>query len=384
MVRFLHLADLHLGAQPGYLEGRAEERRDDFLQAFKRAVDFTVAPENQIDFVVIAGDFFDSSHPSAELVNFAVQQLKRLQREDIPAVAVPGNHDSLSIPGSVYGDPSSPLRQTLLTATAPNPQPFAALNVRGLRVHFYGMAWNPGQSTPPYDAFQAEDDGGIHIAVLHATLEGAQYGELHSRDVPLRLENLAESGMDYIALGHIHAPQEHLAGEVPVVYPGTLEGKRFKAGECGRRELLVVEIDEDHAVHLERIPWNRRTLLIETLNLNTSPVETLQELAEEIRSRYGSENHILRLKLEGTIPFLIDEEALASRLAGEFFHLELRDDTDVFDSAVIAEWQGENTIRGLFIRKLQQRMEAAESAEEREQIELALKLGVQSFQDRGG
>jgi len=384
MIRFLHLADLHLGAQPGYLEGRSRERREDFLLAFERAIDYAVDPGNEIDFVVIAGDFFDSSHPEPPLVNFAVQQLKRLQREDIPAAAVPGNHDSLSIPGSVYGDPSSPLRQTLPMATSPNPERFATLDVPGGRVHVYGMAWSPGLSAPPYDTFKAEDASGMHIAVLHGTLEGAQYGELHSRDVPLRLEKLAQSGMDYIALGHIHAPQSHQAGQVPVVYPGTLEGKRFKAGECGPRELLVVQIEEDRSVSMERIPWNRRTLLIETLDLNTHPVETEEELAEEIRRRYGSENHILRLKLEGSIPFLIDEEALSGQLAGEFFHLELHDDTDVFDSAVIAEWQGENTIRGLFIRKLQQRLEEAESGEEREQIELALKLGVQSFQGRGG
>ena len=383
MVRFLHLADLHLGAEPGYLEGRSGERREDFLNAFERAVDFALFPENQIDFIVIAGDFFDSSHPSTDLVNFTVQQLKKLQRENISVVAVPGNHDSLSIPGSVYADPDSPLRKTIEIATSPNPEKFCTLNFNGDEVHFYGMAWKPGFSKSPYDTFQAEDTPGFHVAAIHGTLEGAQFGELHSRDVPLRLEKLAESGMDYIALGHIHAPQEHTSGDVPVVYPGTLEGKRFKAGESGQRELLVVDLEEEN-VSFERIPWNQRTILIETLNLNKHPVESLDELAEDIRKQYGSEDHILKLSLEGTIPFLIDEDALYSKLVGDFYHLELNDETDVFDSAVIDEWEEENTIRGLFIRKLQAQLDEADTEDEKEQIEMALKLGVQSFQGNGG
>lgn len=383
MVRFLHLADLHLGAEPGYLEGRSRERREDFQNAFERAVDFAVDPENQIDFIVIADDFFDSSHPSTDLVNFTVQQLKRLQRENISVVAVPGNHDSLSIPGSVYADPDSPLRQTINLATSPNSGRFCTLNVNGAQVHFYGMAWSPGLSKPPYDTFQAEDTTGVHIAVLHGTLEGAQFGDLHSRDVPLRLEKLAESGMDYIALGHIHAPQNHSAGDVPVVYPGTLEGKRFKAGESGQRELLVIHLNGEN-VNLKHIPWNQRTILIETFNLNTHPVENLDELAEEIRKQYGSEDHILRLSLEGSIPFLVDEDALYSKMVGDFYYLELNDETDIFDSAVIDEWEEENTIRGLFIRKLQGQLQEADTEDEKEQIEMALKLGVQSFQGNGG
>lgn len=382
MVRFLHLADLHLGAEPGYLEGRSEERGEDFLQAFKRAVDFAVDPENQIDFVVIAGDFFDSSKPTQDLVNFAVQELKRLQRENVPAVVVPGNHDSLSMPGSVYQDPESPLRKTIHFAVSPNPERFCTLNIVDSKVHIYGLAWSPGLSDPPYDTFHAVDQAGFHLAVIHGTLEGAQYGELHSRDVPLQLEKLAETGMDYIALGHIHAPQVHRAGDVPVVYPGTLEGKRFKPGESGQRELLVVDLEEDNLSY-ERIPWNKRTILIETLNLNKHPVETLDELVEEIQKQYGSEDHILRLSLEGTIPFLIDEDALYSKLVGDFYHLELNDETDVFDSAVIDEWEDENTIRGLFISKLQDRLEQAGTEDEKEQLELALKLGVQSFQKNG-
>lgn len=75
---------------------------------------------------------------------------------------------------------------------------------------------------PPFDDFQALQDDGIHIAVIHGTLDKASYIEAHSRDIPLKLQKLAKTKMDYLALGHIHSPQKHMAGSLLVVYPCTL------------------------------------------------------------------------------------------------------------------------------------------------------------------
>ena len=65
--------------------------------------------------------------------------------------------------------------------------------------------------------------------------------------------------MDYIALGHIHSPQLIEAGDIPVVYPGTLEGKRFKKGETGQRNLYVVTLEKGMKTVINKLPWNTKT-----------------------------------------------------------------------------------------------------------------------------
>lgn len=377
MIRFLHLADLHLGAEPGYLEILAAVRGQDFLDSFARAVDFCL--QEAVDFVVIAGDCFESPTPEADVLAFALAQFNRLHQAGVPVILTPGNHDAIGQPGSIYSHPESELRRLVHLVEAPNPTHVLSLPFTPSPVHLYSMAWDVRRSNPPFDQFKAIPKPGFHVAVLHATLEGSQYGEVHERHVPLMLDNLAQTGMDYIALGHIHAPQIHHAGEIPVVYPGTLEGKRFRPGEEGSRHLVVVSLREDGPPEIARLHWNSRTLCTENLDLSLEAAESDAELADLIRARFSDPQTIMRLTLSGNAAWIVDVEQLTQRLRGDFFWLEIEDRSDVIDSRVIEEWQREETIRGMFVRKMQARLRSAVSDEERDEIELALKLTAQAL-----
>ena len=76
MIRLLHLADLHLGTEPSYLGDVAKQRGNDFINAFERAVDFALAPENDIHGVLIAGDLLDRHNPPQTTLRFTIKQLK--------------------------------------------------------------------------------------------------------------------------------------------------------------------------------------------------------------------------------------------------------------------------------------------------------------------
>ena len=380
MLRFIHLADLHLGAEPGYLGDAAAERCKDFETAFERAVDYALAPENDIHFVIIAGDFFDRHNPSPKTLSFAIKQLKILHRSNIPIILVPGNHDSSGYPDSVYNDSGSDIRKLVTFIDSPNVEHIETLFVHGEAVHIYGMAWHVSLSEPPFDKFKAlRETDGYHIAVIHGTLENAHFIEGHKRNIPLELENLAESEMDYIALGHIHSHQKHTAGSIPVVYPGTLEGKRFVSGEFGERKLVVVTLEKGKQAKFDYIPWNEKELVKIRLDLDKETVETSDELVDLISERHGDPNSLLRLVITGAAPFIIDVDDLAIRLAGDFFWSEILDKTNVFDSQLVDDWTSEETIRGLFIRKLSKLIEEEDDPLEQQKIELALRTAVHAF-----
>jgi DNA repair exonuclease SbcCD nuclease subunit len=98
-IRFLHLADLHLGASFPSLGERAEERSRDFLNAFLRAVEYATGEAKPVDFVVIAGDLFDTHDPDEAIVVQAETAFDRLARAGLPVLISPGTHDAPSATG---------------------------------------------------------------------------------------------------------------------------------------------------------------------------------------------------------------------------------------------------------------------------------------------
>ena len=380
MFRFLHLADVHLGTKPLYLGSLAGDRSRDFLDAFQRAVDFAVSPSNKIDAVVIAGDFFDTAIPSEDVLRFAVAQLKKLRARKIPVLLVPGNHDNVSVPGSVYAAPASEIRTEVCFPSSPQVTHLTTLYADDQVVHFYGMAWDVYHSKPPYDRFKAVDEPGHHVVILHGTILGSKFADAYSREVPLQASELSGSGMDYIALGHLHSFQQIHAGRIPVVYPGSLEGKRFAPSEEGDRYLVAVTLEEGKSPLIETEIWNRRKLENKQLNLDHEGVENDEELANLIRARFADRSKLFHLELTGIPDFVIDIENLKTRLSGEFYWFDVQDHTEVLGSQLIEAWKDEETIRGLFVRKLQEKLLNADSEEQKATIELTMKLAVQAFQ----
>jgi DNA repair exonuclease SbcCD nuclease subunit len=380
MIRILHLADLHLGASPAFLGPLAQERRKDYLDAFQRAIDYATQAENEINLVLIVGDLFDTSSPSDDTFEFARRQIARLQQAGIPLVVAPGNHDGIGMPDSVYN--KSALNGLMKIIRSPQVEHFESLMVNGEEVHLYGMAWDI-QSKAPFDTFTKSERSGYHVAVIHGTLLGSLFSEGHSREVPLDSEKLGMTGMDYVALGHIHKFQEKKVGRTIIVYPGTLEARRFTPGEEGDRFLVVVALERKKLPKVTSLKWNKRDFRSIRLDLDQEAVESDDDLARLISEKYGSSTTALKLTLVGTPPFLPNEDVLQSRLKGEFFWLEIDDQTTTFDGIVMETWAREETIRGLYTRKIRARLELATETEEKQQLELAMKLAAQAFEKTG-
>src|SRR3712207_1355281 len=88
MIRFLHIADVHLGCRRYNLE----ERTRDFFRSWADVIERHAIP-NQLDFLLIAGDFFDRRNLDPQAMNHAVAGLQMLKEAAIPVIAIEGNHD---------------------------------------------------------------------------------------------------------------------------------------------------------------------------------------------------------------------------------------------------------------------------------------------------
>ena len=375
--KILHFADCHLGYVPRWLCELAEQRARDFPKTLERIVDMACDPANAIDLVVVAGDLFEVHDPDERVVAAARRQFERLADRHLPVVLVPGNHDGISYAASIYKRETFP---GVTLVTRPQVEKVLQLSVRNETLHVYSVAHDLSSGVEPLETLQRTDEPGIHVAVLHASIEGSPEWDLVEKDLPLSREAIARSGMHYIALGHYHRYAQVEEGGVLAVYSGSTEGRNF--GESGPRYVVIAEVGEDR-VEVEPRQCHTRELRDLTLDLGDAAAASDAEIAERLLAQRG-QNLLMRVRLTGPAEFVPDVDAIRARLEGVFFYVELNDETRLIDGALMKSLRDEKTIRGLYVRKMLERVEAADGAE-RATAERALKVGLNEFlQHRAG
>jgi DNA repair exonuclease SbcCD nuclease subunit len=358
------------------LKEKAAERARDFENAFTSSIEVAADPSKQVDVVVIAGDLLDSPHPAPGLAGLVVGRLRDLSQKGILTVLVPGTHDSHLVTGSAYEQIAAIPNVHVITASAVG-EPLELL-VKGERAFFYGAAYDPQHMGDPFADLRRRDSSGLHIAVLHASLEGSPEWAHRRKDMPLSRETIGASGMDYVALGHYHNFQTGTVNGVAYCYPGTQEGRRF--GENGPRYRVTAEVQAGSCV-LSKEECNRRTLDVRHVDMSLLSMDSDAELVEYL-SGLAAPDLILRVILQGAVSFSPKPAFVQEALAGDFFHAEVMDETAVLGSEWIEQVAREPGVAGVFARRLTAKISNAENSgdiHKKRLLEEALKAGLAAF-----
>jgi exonuclease SbcD len=327
-VRFLHTADWHIGKP---LRGRS--RMDEYAKALDQVA--AIAKDRQVDAVLVAGDVFDSPAPPTEAEKLVYNFLARLVSERIQCVLIAGNHDhprkldalatllaSLGIhvrhevrppeQGGVVKLGSRDGKQEARIAVLP----FVAERkvVDACLVMNAEHKWYEEYSKRIEQILAALTKGlpatTVNIVLAHLLVDGARVGtgerELHlGQSYGVNPQQLPSS-VQYIALGHLHRPQEVLAPS-KTRYPGSLIELDF-GEEDQDKSLVVVDAQPRKAPDIELVPITagRRLRTVE------GTLADLQRLAEERIVDYLR----VRVKAEAPTPGLSDrvKELLANAL----------------------------------------------------------------------
>jgi DNA repair exonuclease SbcCD nuclease subunit len=330
-MRFLHAADIHLG----YQQYGLKERFNDFSQVFLHIVDQAV--QQQVDFLLLAGDLFEKRTVDPLAMRVAVEGLGTLREAGIPVLAVEGNHEKayyrdqyswiefLDALGYVrllnprfeegrcllepYGDAAGAYVDLPLGQDQPG-----GVRVYGLK--YYGAS--TGKVFGLLAEALAEADGedreaGFTILIAHAGLEGqlAHYsGTLtHNLLAPLREK------IDYLALGHIHKP--YAVGDW-IYNPGSPETCGMDEVAWPERGYYLVEIDParlagaaDHnpghraeLIAPPRRPFHRLGLEVDALSEPGAVYDAVERLIQRQGQRIKDDPApVVELTLSGVLPF---------------------------------------------------------------------------------
>ena len=352
MIKILHTADWHMDAP--LREFNDIQRRE--LRAASLALPGKIADlciREGCDLCLISGDVFDGvwSPEGYEAV------FRALERMEVPVFIAPGNHDPYR-ERSVWTMEQWPENVYLFRSPE-----LSSFRVAELDCRIYGAAFTSAQSESLLDGFFAECDERYAIVCLHGdpTNPASPYN-------PVTAAQVREAGIDYAALGHIHARGQFDAGAGLCVWPGCPMGHGFDETET--KGVVITQLGE--TVTARFVPLDTIRFFEYRVEVLSDPMAAL----EAVLPPGGSRDHF-RIFLTGEAePDTV--QGLTARL-GDYPNLTLIDETvppcDIWEDA------GEDSLCGLFFGILRDAAADADPETARK-LELAAKLSRRILQKR--
>ena len=252
--RFVHAADLHLDSPMRGLQRYEGAPVAELRGATRRATEKLVqlCLDEQVAFLLIAGDLFDGDWKDYGTGLFFIKQMKRLKDGGIRVFIVRGNHDAqskmshnLRLPDNVHLFDTSAAQTVLIEDL-------------GLAIH--GQSYAKRDTKNDLSAgYPAAVFGALNIGVLHTSLDGR---EGHANYAPCTKDGLSSKGYDYWALGHVH--KREVVSQAPwIVFPGNLQGRHAReVGPKGASLVTVVDQTISKVEHriLDVVRWVHLTV----------------------------------------------------------------------------------------------------------------------------
>lgn len=326
MTTFLHTADLQLGMKAKDVSDRGQQLREARFNALERMVE--IARDEEVDFILIAGDMFEHNQVATRTVSRAVQLLQAAG--PIPVYILPGNHDWYDA-SSVYQRREFSDAQAGNVTVLSTPEPLEATDECTL--YPCPLTERRGYMDPTVWIPPRANDGHVRIGVAHGTLPTAAEEPIF----PIDPDTPEKKGLDYLALGHTHSLRLYDSNRL--AYPGTPEQTTFGDDDPG--QVLLVSIEPGRPPDIE--PRKTGTLTWRTIEreIEEPAGEALKALREDIENLEDGPNTLVRLRIRGTLGAdslsLLSEldKWLQARCANEqLLHAEV--DTDIRTSEELA------------------------------------------------
>jgi exonuclease SbcD len=300
-MRFAHLADCHIGAW------RDKTLKELNLQAFITALDSCV--EQEVDFIIISGDLFDTTLPDLPIVKKAVDKIREVKDQGIAFYVTYGSHDFAPNAVSIIDIlTSSGLLTKVVNAEIKDKKvhlnfikdPKAGAKITGLSGRKLGLE---KKYFTMLDTESLEREKGFKIFAFHnAIIELRSPFANYPEGVPI---SCFPKGFDYYAGGHVH---EKIEKELPdyglVTYPGSLFGSTFTdlehTGKGEKRGFYVIDFD-DKITNTKFIDVNLSEVIFKQINGDKKTARQVEELLKKAVSDCQAKDKIALLKVAGEL-----------------------------------------------------------------------------------
>lgn len=300
-MKYAHLADLHLGSW------REPKMRDLSTQAFLTAIDQCL--QNKIDFILFAGDIFNTSLPSLDTLKIVTKKLKELKDKNIPLYVIAGSHDfspsgktmidvleNAGLLKNVCKGKIHPETKELHLEFTVDPKTNAKLT---------GILGRKGQLDKTYyqnlHLENLEQEPGYKIFMFHTTL--AEMKPKHLEKIESQPASFLPKGFQYYAGGHIHHPTKiELEGYGTLTYPGALFPNNFAEVEkYSHGGYYIITANEKEEQIVEWVPVKVMEHHALTLHCHLQAPETIIFEILNHFEKIKLQDHLITIRLTGTL-----------------------------------------------------------------------------------
>ena len=355
-MKFVHIADMHFDTSFTTLTNKAnlgDVRRLDQRLAFNRVIDYI--KENQVPYLFIAGDFYEHEYIRLSTIEYINNLFAEIP--DTQIFISPGNHDPYlkdSFYNKYYWNENVHIFDSQLSVFEQE------------EVDIYGYGFDDFYYTNnEVESMEIKNRDKINILVAHGTLNASEAVE-HVYN-PISEKLIESKGFDYVALGHIHKLDYNSQPNQRIVYPGSTVSLGFD--ELGKHGMIVGNVEKDK-IELEFVPIDNKEFIIKEIDV--TELLDLDELATIINGIQFSENEYYKISLVGRRNFEIDLYKLNKLIINSNI-IKVKDYTKMnYDLEKISK---ENTLKGLFVKEILQKMQ--DSPEDEEILQNALDIGFE-------
>jgi exonuclease SbcD len=304
--------------------------------------------------VVFAGDAYKDRSPAPTYQREWGKRIMQLSRAGIPTLLLTGNHDISPASGRAHAIQEFETLEVPHVRVINKPQFLTPADLEGLPIQVIALPWVSRSGLMASLELSGEDPSKIYqelenrlsklvknwlekanpnlpiILTAHASVEGARYGSermvMLGKDLVLPPALVKDKRLDYVALGHIHKPQDLNEGQhPPVIYPGSIERVDFGEAEDEKYFVLANVTKGETKVIWQELKNIRPFVDIFITLENEDAIN--QQLQNALPSPAELEGAIVRMVIVYPRAWepLIDENALRAGAASAFeFHLVKR------------------------------------------------------------
>ena len=300
MYKFAHITDCHLGSW------RNPKLRDLNLQAFEKSISISI--KEQVDFILITGDFFDVNIPQLAPVKRAVEILKQARDSGIAVYMIYGSHDfntaNISMidilhSAELFIKPTEFQTNTNSVILKFFIDKKTGAKITGISGRRVGL---DREIYEKLDRIHLEREDGFKIFLLHKGIQEILPLDMNFRDsLPI---SLVPKGFDYYGGGHIHKRVEKKIDGSVIVYPGPLFGSSFQdleeTAKGEKRGFYIISFDKK-ILDCRFIEINMVEILYKEIVSSKWNSEKLEDEITKNISGLEVKNKIFLIKVKGKL-----------------------------------------------------------------------------------
>lgn len=360
-MKFVHIADMHFDSPFVNLSEKdimGDLRRLEQRKVFKKIIEYI--KENNIKYFFISGDLYEHKYIKQSTIEYINKLFEEIPETNI--YIAPGNHDPYT-KNSYYNKYNWSKNVKIFGSKVEK------IETKDANIYGYGFD-DFYCSDSGVENIEIEQNEKSNILIIHGNIDGSTIEDMQYNSMSKKM--LEEKEFDYVALGHIHKKDYNTEENQKIVYPGSTISLGFD--ELGEHGMIVGDLEknklETQFIKLDDKQFTKR-------ELNVDNIYSKEELIEKINELEIEENNYVEIILIGNRNFEINKYDLIKYILNNNI-IKIKNNTKIaYD---LEKLENENTLKGLFIKKMNKKLKNAETEEEKEIIEKSIEIGLASLE----